>query len=229
MYKEEWIDGYEPLYEKERNEGIQKVLDSLTSREQETLKYRYYDELKWREIGPKLKICAARARQIEKKGLRRLRMPVRLKLLAEYEPRAEIWIKRWERDDLVREKEAADAQIQWELKQKERQQKAHVEYLKEVERRQQEYADYQKNAHRLWEERRAQQLERLNNIIDYYGHQHKKLDVPPTYVSLIKKKNGEDVLGAQKNWEGPLFPIDTSSDPETYERWLKHLLEKRTQ
>ncbi len=84
MYKEEWIDGYEPLYEKERNEGMQKALDSLTSREQEALKYRYYDNLLYREMEEKLRITRERASQIVRKGLRKLRRPHRLKILVDY-------------------------------------------------------------------------------------------------------------------------------------------------
>lgn len=83
MNKEEWIDGYEPLYEKERNEGMQKALDTLTPREQEALKYRYYDNLLYREMEKKLRITRERVSQIVRKALRKLRNRKRLKILAD--------------------------------------------------------------------------------------------------------------------------------------------------
>ncbi len=240
---EEWIDGYEVLFENERNIGMQKVLEELTIPEQQTLKDRYYERLTYAEIGKKLKVSRERTRQIALKGLRKLRKLGRLQILADHGwERVERALATRHKDKLALQKEWKESQIrrqidsdkrQKEALQKERKEIArrHKEALqkerKEIARRHKEYERYYKYKRKSEEQRTAKLLESRNDVIQYYAELHKKQAIPPDCVGLVKKKNGQYVLGAQKGWDGPLFPIDISNDPITYNRWLQYLIKKK--
>lgn len=60
---------------------IEDVLSTLTQREQMVIKYRYFDKLKYQEIGNMFHVNRERIRQIEAKALRKLAHSSRKKLL----------------------------------------------------------------------------------------------------------------------------------------------------
>ena len=81
---EAWVDGYEVLFENERNIGMQKALETIPSRTQDILKSYYYEKRTYVEIGYALRLTSERVSQIGRKGLRQLRTFFRLQILAEH-------------------------------------------------------------------------------------------------------------------------------------------------
>lgn len=69
--------------ELEKNEIVQKVLSTLTYREQEVIDLRYKEELTLEEIANSLEVSRERVRQIENKALRKLRRNTRGRELVE--------------------------------------------------------------------------------------------------------------------------------------------------
>ena len=69
-----------PLYNAEASESrerIEEVLLTLTEREAEVLKYRFYDQMTLDEVAPKYGVHRERIRQIENKAIRKMRYPHR--------------------------------------------------------------------------------------------------------------------------------------------------------
>ncbi len=225
---EEWIDGYEVLFEKERYVGLYKILETLNPRERQTLQERYFHKLTYAQIGKNLRICPQRASQIIQTALRRCRHRFRFEIFKEYGAgRGERALANWRASQEVLKKESIERQRLWEIKRDEREKEAHQKYLQEMARRQEEHDRYCEYKRKSAEQRTAVLLQSRNDVIQYYADQHKKQAIPPDYVGLIKKKNGQYVLGAQKGWDGPLFPIDISNDPITYHKWLQYLIKKK--
>lgn len=62
---------------------LNEVLSTLTDREQDVLKKRFYEGLSLEEVGKRHRMTRERVRQIEQKALRKMRNPVRIKMLEE--------------------------------------------------------------------------------------------------------------------------------------------------
>jgi len=80
---EPYVDGYEAIYRKERIEGLNKALNTLTDRERTVLIDRI-DEKSFAEIGKRLHISVERTRQICSKANRKMRDHSRTDILKEY-------------------------------------------------------------------------------------------------------------------------------------------------
>jgi RNA polymerase primary sigma factor len=69
-------------------EDIAKILETLTEKEAEVLKYRFglegYKSMSLKEVGDVFNLTKERIRQIEKKAIKRLQHPIRAKRLASY-------------------------------------------------------------------------------------------------------------------------------------------------
>jgi len=65
-------------------DGIDNVIETLPAREQEVIKYMYYQRMNYYQCAKKMKLCHQRVRQIQEKALMRLRTPARIRgLLSE--------------------------------------------------------------------------------------------------------------------------------------------------
>ena len=73
--------GTEVVVDKDIETGLVYVLSTLSTRENEILKYRYVDKYTYEEIGKFIGITRERVRQIENKALRCLRHPSRSRYL----------------------------------------------------------------------------------------------------------------------------------------------------
>ena len=79
------LSPYEKMEENEKIVAIRKVLATgLTKRQEQILKYRFYENLTLKEIGDKLGVSRERIRTIESQALRRLRHPSRARYLKGY-------------------------------------------------------------------------------------------------------------------------------------------------
>ncbi len=73
----------ESYFEKERIETIEEVLMTLSLREREVIKMRFYEDKPLEEIGEYFNVTRERIRQIEARALRKLRHPSRVDRLRE--------------------------------------------------------------------------------------------------------------------------------------------------
>ena len=67
----------------EQSKAIDTAMGTLSSREEQILRMRFYDELTLQEIGGRFGVSANRIRQIEAQALRKLRHPKRSAILLE--------------------------------------------------------------------------------------------------------------------------------------------------
>lgn len=75
------IDCPELSFDFELKAELDKVLKTLTPREEKIVRMRYFEDMTLEEVGAKFKVTRNRVRQIEAKALRKLRHPKRTRVL----------------------------------------------------------------------------------------------------------------------------------------------------
>jgi len=78
---EEYQEALVEVYEHEQTEAMEAVLKTLTKREASVLKAKYYQDKFLKTIATELGIGYERIRQIEAHALRKLRHPIRLRMI----------------------------------------------------------------------------------------------------------------------------------------------------
>jgi len=96
----DWMEPEQSDLDRQRDvqQLIAEVMDSLTEREVEILRWRFWEDLTLEEAAIKLRVTRERVRQIEVKALRKLRHPSRRDRLVPYS----IW-SQWFKDMTKRE------------------------------------------------------------------------------------------------------------------------------
>jgi len=72
-----YIEGFDDFSRAQTKKLVDKTLDTLTSRERQVIKLRFYDDMTLDDVGKVLDVTRERVRQIETKAMRKLRHPAR--------------------------------------------------------------------------------------------------------------------------------------------------------
>lgn len=207
------IDGYYPIYEKEREEGLNKVLSILSERKEKIFRLKFFEGKKYKEIGIECNVSGSRVGQLYQQVLNHLFRNISIleqygfeKLKSAADRRKKHLEKEWKKERIERQKirkEEFEDEKKWKWKQ----------YRERVLFKAKRRAE--------WENQRKTEIERatlLGETIMIPNH-----PFPPACVELVEYIDGkQSYLTIQGN-----IKISRDRNRDCYDRWLNYLIRKK--